>query len=89
MCMLSEARWPLVDSVLRSAQVKMNGYVMNPSFLYCTCCMPPLPVNGAFVRMCKRGALQFVFLKPVLAVITIVLYTQHKYTEGSWGPNNG
>ncbi len=87
--MLSEARWPLIDGVLRSAQVKMNGYVMNPSFLYCTCCMPPLPVNGAFVRMCKRGALQFVFLKPVLAVITIVLYTQHKYTEGYWGPNNG
>lgn len=70
-------------------QVKMNGYVMNPSWFYCTCCMPPLPVNGAFVRMCKRGALQFVFLKPVLAVITVVLYTQHKYTEGYWGANNG
>lgn len=67
----------------------MNGYVMNPSWLYCTCCMPPLAVNGGFVRMCKRGALQFVFLKPVLAVITVVLYTQHKYTEGYWGANNG
>ncbi|BDA41803.1 Transmembrane protein 184B at N-terminal half [Coccomyxa sp. Obi] len=72
-----------------SVEVKMNGYVMNPSWLYCTCCMPPLAVNGAFVRMCKRGALQFVFLKPVLAVITVVLYTQHKYTEGYWGANNG
>ena len=39
--------------------------------------------------MCKRGALQFVLLKPILAVITIVLFTQHKYTEGFWGPNNG
>ena len=67
----------------------MNGFVMNPSWLYCTCCMPPLPVNGAFVRMCKRGALQFVFLKPVLAVITVVLFTQGKYTEGYWGANNG
>lgn len=70
-------------------QVKMNGCVMNPSWLYCTCCMPPLPVNGAFVRMCKRGALQFVFVKPVLAVITLVLFTQGKYTEGFWGANNG
>ena len=70
-------------------QVKMNGYVMNPSWLYCTCCMPPLPVNGGFVRMCKRGTLQFVFLKPILAVITIVLFTQGKYTEGFWGPSNG
>jgi hypothetical protein len=67
----------------------MNGYVMNPSWLYCTCCMPPLPVNGGFVRMCKRGALQFVFLKPLLAVITVVLFTQGKYTEGYWGANNG
>ena len=51
--------------------------------------MPPLPVNGGFVRMCKRGAIQFVFLKPILAIITIVLFTQGKYTEGFWGPNNG
>ena len=70
-------------------QVKMNGYVMNPSWLYCTCCMPPLPVNGGFVRMCKRGTIQFVFLKPILAVITIILFTQGKYTEGFWGPSNG
>lgn len=82
--------FPNVDSAtFLGAQVKMNGFVMNPSWLYCTCCLPPLPVNGAFVRMCKRGALQFVFLKPIIAVITVVLYTQNKYTEGYWGPNNG
>ena len=75
--------------VCACAQVKMNGCVMNPSWLYCTCCMPPLPVNGAFVRMCKRGALQFVFVKPGLAVITLVLFTQGKYTEGFWGAGNG
>ena len=67
----------------------MNGYVMNPSWLYCTCCMPPLPVNGMFVRMCKRFTLQFVFLKPVLAIVTIILFTQGKYIEGYWGANNG
>ena len=72
-----------------SVEVKMNGYQLHPSLLYCTCCLPALPVNGAFVRMCKRGALQFVWLKPVLAGLTVVLYTQHMYTEGYWGPNNG
>ncbi|KAK9846283.1 hypothetical protein WJX81_000927 [Elliptochloris bilobata] len=72
-----------------SVEVKMNGYQLHPSVLYCTCCLPALPVNGAFVRTCKRGALQFVWLKPVLAGLTVVLYTQHMYTEGYWGPNNG
>lgn len=72
-----------------SVEVKMNGYQLHPSLLYCTCCLPALPVNGAFVRMCKRGTLQFVWTKPVLAGLTVVLYTQHMYTEGYWGPNNG
>jgi hypothetical protein len=72
-----------------SVEVKMNGYQLYPSVLYCTCCLPALPVNGAFVRTCKRGALQFVWLKPVLAGLTVVLYTQRMYTEGYWGPDNG
>ena len=32
----------------------MNGYVLMPSWTYSTCCLPPLLVNGRFVRMCKR-----------------------------------
>ena len=32
----------------------MNGYVLMPSWGYSTCCLPPLLVNGRFVRMCKR-----------------------------------
>ncbi len=46
-------------------------------------------VNGRFVRQCKQGALQFVLLKPILAIIILVLYTQAKYTEGDWGIRNG
>ena len=72
-----------------SVEVKMHGYTLTPSVLYCTCCLAPMPVNGAFVRYCKQGTLQFVFLKPVLAVITVVLYTQGAYLEGYWGPNKG
>ena len=37
-----------------AVEVKMNGYVLMPSWTYSTCCLPPLLVNGRFVRMCKR-----------------------------------
>jgi hypothetical protein len=67
----------------------MSGYILMPSFSYMTCCLPPLMVNGRFVRQCKQGALQFVLLKPILAIIILVLYTQGKYAEGDWGIRNG
>ena len=51
--------------------------------------MGVVQVNGQFVRLCKQGALQFVFLKPVLAVLTVVLFTQGGYVEGNWSPGSG
>lgn len=72
-----------------AVEVKMNGYVLMPSCGYMTCCLPPLPVNGRFVRKCKQGALQFVLLKPIMAVIILVLYTQGQYTDGDWSVKNG
>lgn len=35
-----------------------------------------------------QGTLQFVLLKPVMAVLTLVLYSQGKYEE-NWSANNG
>ncbi|DBA98206.1 hypothetical protein WJX77_005615 [Trebouxia sp. C0004] len=72
-----------------AVEVKMSGYILMPSCSYMTCCLPPLMVNGRFVRQCKQGALQFVLLKPILAIIILVLYTQGKYAEGDWGIRNG
>jgi len=67
-----------------AVEVKMQGVVLLPSWPACTCCLPPLPVNGQFVRIVKRGALQFVFLKPILAILTVVLYATGNYEEGDW-----
>lgn len=36
-----------------------------------TACFPTMPINGLFLRRCKQGALQFVMIKPVLAVLTV------------------
>jgi len=67
----------------------MSGFVLSPSLAHCTCCLGPTPVDGAFVRRCKRGTLQFVLLKPVLAAVTIALHHEGKFREGSWGANSG
>ena len=70
-------------------EVKMNGYVLMPSKFYLTCCLPPLAVNGHFVRRCQQGTLQFVLLMPLLGILSLVLYWTGNYTEGYWGPNDG
>lgn len=58
--------------------------VVHGSLLYGTCCFPPMQVDGQFVKLCKRCVLQFVVLKPILAILTIVLYSQGLYDEGEW-----
>lgn len=72
-----------------AVEVKMHGFVLLPSCAAGTCCMPPLPVNGRFVRYTKQMALQFVLVKPVLAALTLILYSTGHYSEGNWAPNNG
>lgn len=72
-----------------AVEVKMHGFVLLPSWAAGTCCLPPLPVNGRFVRYTKQMALQFVLVKPILAALTLILYSTGHYTEGDWAPDNG
>eukprot|EP00798_Chlamydomonas_sp_ICE-L_P028107 gene28107-31215_t len=59
--------------------VQSEGKVIEPSWLLCTCCWAPIPINGFFLRRCKQGTLQFVILKPFLAAITLILFVVGKY----------
>ena len=52
---------------------RADGREVEPSLMTGTCCFPSLPVDGAYVKACKRGALQFVIIKPVLAALTLTL----------------
>jgi len=52
---------------------RADGREVMPSFLTGTCCLPPLPVDGNYIKLCKRGALQFVMIKPALAALTLTL----------------
>lgn len=43
-----------------------------------------LNICRRFIRRCKQGCLQFVILKPILVVLTIILYSKGKYHDGDF-----
>ena len=52
---------------------RMAGKEVDPSCWAMTCCLPPLPIDGVYIRRCRQGAIQFVLLKPILAGLTLML----------------
>ncbi|EGC30239.1 hypothetical protein DICPUDRAFT_50859 [Dictyostelium purpureum] len=51
--------------------------------------LPRIKLGRSFLTNCKRFVLQFVFVKPVIAIISLVLETQGKYGEGEFTPLKG
>ncbi|CAN1161691.1 Transmembrane protein 184B [Linum perenne] len=70
-----------------SVVISLTGRVMKPSWCLMTCCFPPVPLDGRFIRRCKQGCLQFVILKPILVAVTLMLYAKGKYSDGNFSPN--
>ncbi|XP_022999694.1 transmembrane protein 184A-like [Cucurbita maxima] len=66
--------------------ISLSGRVLKPSWYLMTCCLPPLPLDGRFIRRCKQGCLQFVILKPILVAVTLILYAKGKYEDGNFNP---
>ncbi|GLT74070.1 hypothetical protein SLA2020_458910 [Shorea laevis] len=69
-----------------SVVLSLSGRVLKPSLCLMTCCLPPLPLDGRFIRRCKQGCLQFVILKPILVAVTLILYAKGKYKDGNFNP---
>ncbi|KAB2059342.1 hypothetical protein ERO13_A11G275900v2 [Gossypium hirsutum] len=67
--------------------LSLSGRVLKPSWYLMTCCLPPMPLDGRFIRRCKQGCLQFVILKPILVAVTLVLYAKGKYKDGNFSPS--
>ncbi|KAM4118691.1 hypothetical protein ACJW30_03G000400 [Castanea mollissima] len=67
--------------------LSLSGRVLKPSWCLMTCCLPPIPLDGRFIRRCKQGCLQFVILKPILVAVTLILYAKGKYEDGNFSPN--
>lgn len=64
--------------------LSLTGRVLKPSFFLMTCCFPPIPLDGRFIRRCKQGCLHFVILKPILVVVTFILYAKGEYEDGNF-----
>lgn len=69
-----------------SVVLSLTGRSLKPSYCLSTCCFPPIPLDGRFIRMCKQWTLQFVILKPFLVVVTFILYSKGKYRDGDFSP---
>ncbi|XP_022719109.1 transmembrane protein 184A isoform X3 [Durio zibethinus] len=69
--------------------LSLSGRVLKPSLCLMTCCFPPMPLDGRFIRRCKQGCLQFVILKPILVAVTLILYAKGKYKDGNFSPRQG
>uniref|UniRef100_A0A7N0U765 Transmembrane protein 184A n=1 Tax=Kalanchoe fedtschenkoi TaxID=63787 RepID=A0A7N0U765_KALFE len=67
--------------------LSLSGRTLKPSWWLFTCCFTAIPLDGRFIRRCKQGCLQFVILIPILAVISLVLYTKEKFRDGNFNPS--
>jgi len=68
---------------------EIQGKPMHTSYMMCNCCLKDSQYDLRFLRFCKRATLQFCFLKPPMAIITIVLASKDLYSEGNWDPKQG
>lgn len=68
---------------------EISGKPMHTSYMMCNCCLKDKQYDLRFLRFCKRATLQFCFLKPPMAIVTIILATKGLYSEGNWDPTQG
>ncbi|KAK4307445.1 hypothetical protein Pmani_020790 [Petrolisthes manimaculis] len=68
---------------------EIRGKPIKSSCMYGTCCLSGKTYTIGFLRFCKQATLQFCFVKPVMAFITIILQFFDKYRDGDWSPDGG
>ncbi|XP_058012911.1 transmembrane protein 184A isoform X3 [Ahaetulla prasina] len=68
---------------------EIRGKPIVSSCLYGTCCLRGMSYSIGFLRFCKQATLQFCIIKPVMAILTIVLQAFGKYHDGDFNIHNG
>lgn len=72
-----------------SIMSEIRGKPIKSSCIYCTCCLSGRQYTIGFLRFCKQATLQFCVVKPVMAVITLVLQAFSLYKDGNFSPSSG
>jgi hypothetical protein len=69
------------------AYIEIQGKVKHPWPF--THSLRPIQTTRSFYRKIRQGTLQFVLLKPFLAVVALLLYTQNLYDDGALSYDSG
>nr|XP_033818441.1 transmembrane protein 184A [Geotrypetes seraphini]XP_033818442.1 transmembrane protein 184A [Geotrypetes seraphini]XP_033818443.1 transmembrane protein 184A [Geotrypetes seraphini] len=68
---------------------EIRGKPVKSSCLYGTCCLQGMSYSIGFLRFCKQATLQFCIVKPIMALVTIVLQAYGKYHDGDFNVHSG
>ncbi|CAL8316224.1 unnamed protein product [Arctogadus glacialis] len=68
---------------------EIRGKPIESSCVYGTCCLWGRTYSIGFLRFCKQATLQFCVVKPLMAVITVVLQAFGKYRDGDFNVASG
>ncbi|XP_078093591.1 transmembrane protein 184ba [Mustelus asterias] len=68
---------------------EIRGKPIESSCMYGTCCLWGKTYSIGFLRFCKQATLQFCVVKPLMAIITVVLQAFGKYKDGDFNVASG
>ncbi|KAG9476976.1 hypothetical protein GDO78_002388, partial [Eleutherodactylus coqui] len=68
---------------------EIRGKPIASSCFYGTCCLQGMSYSIGFLRFCKQATLQFCIVKPIMAVVTIILQAFGKYHDGDFNAQSG
>ncbi|XP_051899143.1 transmembrane protein 184B-like isoform X1 [Pristis pectinata] len=68
---------------------EIRGKSIESSCMYGTCCLWGKTYSIGFLRFCKQATLQFCVVKPLMAIITVILQAFGKYKDGDFNVASG
>ncbi|XP_073448693.1 transmembrane protein 184B isoform X4 [Aquarana catesbeiana] len=68
---------------------EIRGKPIESSCMYGTCCLWGKTYSIGFLRFCKQATLQFCVVKPLMAIITVILQAFGKYRDGDFNVASG
>ncbi|XP_028843534.1 transmembrane protein 184B-like isoform X1 [Denticeps clupeoides] len=68
---------------------EIRGKPIESSCVYGTCCLWGRTYSIGFLRFCKQATLQFCVVKPLMAMITVILQAFGKYRDGDFNVASG
>ncbi|KAJ8384134.1 hypothetical protein AAFF_G00208360 [Aldrovandia affinis] len=68
---------------------EIRGKPIESSCIYGTCCLWGKTYSIGFLRFCKQATLQFCVVKPLMAMVTVILQAFGKYKDGDFNVAGG